>query len=121
MSPEYEALLERARAQLARRMLAAALLVQAEAKRDYSRGTNPAPHLNPAPPGTFPRARTFNLRDGIAINPSSPADIANAGYRVRVGYLQGAFYGAVLARKGWLGIRDTLARCRPALAKILGV
>lgn len=113
-----EELVEQARRALATRLLAAAALLQAEAKRDYS-VSNPAPHDNPAPRGQFPRGRTWNLRDSIAVSPNNvPAIMAN-DMVVRVGYLPGAFYGAVLANRGWKGIRDTYLRVRSTLRKII--
>jgi hypothetical protein len=109
----------RLREELAKRVLAAAVLLQAETKRDYSR-SNPRPHNNPAPRGEFPRGRTWNLRDGIAIIPATVEGVMAEGGRVRVGYLPAAFYGVVLANKGWKGIKDTYVRVRQQLAKILG-
>ena len=115
----FDDLKRRANDALAARLFAAAVLLQAEAKRDYSR-PNPAPHDNPAPKGAFPAGRTWNLRDGIAIDAASPADVAAAGMRVRVGYLTGASYGGALARKGWLGVKDSYSRVRDRVAKLLG-
>ena len=121
MDPEasFDDLKKRANDEVAKRLFAAALLLQAEAKRDYSRA-NPAPHASPAPKGTFPKARTFNLRDSVAIDAASPADVTAAGLRVRVGYLTGAAYGGSLVRKGWLGVKDTYDRVRDRVAKLLG-
>jgi hypothetical protein len=116
----FEDFKRRARQRLAERLLAAALLLQAEAKRDLSRA-NPAPHDSPAPQGEFPRARTFNLRDSIAVDAASPAEVEANGQRVRVGYLPGAAYGGILARKGWKGVFDTYRRVEKRIAKILGV
>ncbi len=102
----------------AKRLLAAALHLQAEAKRDYSR-SNPAPHDHPAPRGEFPKGRTWNLRDSVAVDPASLATIAKT-LTVRVGWLSGAKYGFFLMQKGWKGLRDTLARTRPQLEALLG-
>ena len=117
---QFDDLKRRADAELARRLFAAAVLVQAEAKRDYGRAGNPAPHANPAPKGAFPAFRTLNLRDGIATDAASPADVAAAGLRVRVGYLTGAAYGGALARKGWLGVKDTYRRVERRVAQLMG-
>lgn len=106
------------REQLARRLLAAAAMLQSEAKRDYS-SSNPAPHKTPAPRGEFPRGRTWNLRDAVEIFPRDLAEIARRG-KVRVGITKNAFYGAILKQRGWKGIRDTYSRVKPALAKLLG-
>jgi hypothetical protein len=114
-----EDVVRRARLALASRLLAAAVLLQAEAKRDYSR-SNPYPHDNPAPRGEFPRGRTWNLRDSIAIVPTTPQAIAAAGQTVRVGYLPAAFYGAALANRGWKGIEDTYDRVYLQLVRIIG-
>lgn len=115
----FDDLKRRATEEAARRLFAAAVLLQAEAKRDYSR-SNPAPHGNPAPKGEFPRGRTWNLRDGIAIDAAGPAEVAAAGLRVRVGYLTGASYGGALSRRGWLGVKDTYARVRDRVARLMG-
>ena len=106
------------RAAAAKRLLAAALVLQAESKADYGR-SNPAPHANPAPRGEFPRGRTWNLRDGVAIEPADLATVAKT-LRVRVGWLSAARYGYFLQARGWKGIRDTLARTLPRLRQVLG-
>lgn len=116
---EYLArVLRDAQDRLARRILAAGLYLQGEAKRDYSR-SNPAPHKNPAPKGEFPRGRTWNLRDSIAVQPETIRGIIAADQTVRVGYLPAAFYGAALANRGWKGILDTYTRCRGVVAAII--
>ena len=102
---------------MARRLLKAALVLQGEAKKDYST-SNPKPHKNPAPKGQFPRGRTWNLRDSIAIWPDNLGVISNA-QKIRVGYLPGAFYGAVLAAKGWKGIKDTYVRVYAVIRGII--
>lgn len=102
----------------AERLLAVATAFQAEAKKDYSRRSNPFPHDHPAPKGQWPAGRTWNLRDSIAIDPPTVAGIVAAGLVVRVGVLTTAHYGAILTAKGWLGLRDTLRRVRSRLARI---
>ncbi len=104
--------------EVAKRLLAGGLLLQAEAKRDLSR-SNPAPHANPAPPGQFPRGRTWNLRDGVVVDPAA-VDAVRRTMRVRVGLLGGAWYGEALRRRGWLGIPDTARRIAGRLKALLG-
>lgn len=111
-------LVKRAQEGLARRLLTAAVVLQAQAKGDYSK-SNPAPHLNPAPRGQFPRGRTWNLRDSIAIQPTTIAGIIREGQTVRVGYLPAAFYGAALANRGWKGITDSYASVLGEVEKII--
>lgn len=118
MADPFEEMKKRVRLAVAKRLLAAAVLTQAEAKRDLS-VPNPAPHLNPAPRGEFPRARTFNLRDAQAISPADLGEIAR-GLFVRVGVLRNAAYGPILASRGWKGIRDTYARVRDRVRRIIG-
>lgn len=91
-------------------LLAIAVRVQAEHKADLSRRANPPPRFAaPSRPGEFPAGRTFNLRDAVALSPSTREEIGRE-LRVRVGYLAGAKYGAILAAKGWLSVDDTVDR-----------
>lgn len=89
-----------------RRLLAAAVLLQAEHKRDLSKTFPPA-----SVPGQFPAARTLNLRDSVAVVPIKDG--------FRVGYLQNAFYVVPLVRRGRLGVADTAERIRNRLLKII--
>ena len=91
---------------LNRRLLAAAVLLQAEHKGDLSKTYPPA-----SAPGQFPAARTFNLRDSPTVVPIP------GGYRV--GYLVNASYIVWLVKRGRLGLIDTLNRIRPRLLKII--
>ncbi len=91
---------------LRRRLLAAAVLLQAEHKRDLSKTFPPA-----SVPGQYPAARTFNLRDSVTV-----VEIED-GYRV--GYLVNASYLIFLASKGRLTLMDTALRIRPRLLKII--
>lgn len=106
----------RLRDQAARRLLAVALTFQAEARKDLSRG-NPAPHRNPAPRGEFPRLRTGQGRAAVSLETADRRRIAAEG-RVRVGLTPAGEHLAVLRRRGWKGLGDTLARCRAQLAAI---
>ena len=93
-------------AMLQRRLLAAAVLLQAEHKRDLSKTFPPA-----SIPGQFPAARTFNLRDSVTVVP------IRGGFRV--GYLQNADYIVWLIKGKRLGIHDTARRIMPRLNRIL--
>lgn len=93
--------------QLQRRLLAAAVLLQAEHKRDLSTTYPPA-----SKPGEYPHARTLNLRDSVTVVP------IEGGWRV--GYLPSASYIAPLAARGRLTILDTARRIAARLRKILG-
>ena len=91
-------------------LLKLAVLTQAEHKADLSRRATPPPHhADPSRPGQFPAGRTWNLRDSVAISPSTKAEIGRE-MRVRVGYLEGAKYGAFLAARGFLSLEATLHR-----------
>jgi hypothetical protein len=102
----------------AARVLAAALHFQAEAKKDLG-VANPAPHDHPAARGEFPKGRTWNLRDGVVIDPPDLATVRKT-LTVRVGWLKGARYGFFLWKKGWKGLADTLARVLPQLRALMG-
>jgi len=93
-------------ARLNRRLLAAAVLLQAEHKRDLSKTYPPA-----SVPGQFPAARTLNLRDSVTVVPIP------GGYRV--GYRVNAEYIVYLVKRGRLGIVDTLSRIRPRMNRII--
>lgn len=119
MTDAERAMVERIERRAAERLLAVAVAFQAEAKKDYSRRSNPFPHDKPSKPGQWPAGRTWNLRDSIAVSPATVDAIMKAG-EVRVGILRNAFYGAVLTARGWKGLKDTLARVRGRLARIGG-
>lgn len=93
-------------ARLRQRLLAAAVLLQAEHKRDLSRTFPPA-----SQPGQFPAARTLNLRDSVTVVPIP------GGHRV--GYLANAGYVVFLAGRGRRTLIDTVNRIRPKLQKVL--
>lgn len=101
----------------ARRLLAAALTLQTEARKDVSRG-NPSPHDHPAPRGEFPKLRTGHGRAAIGLDLTSLAAVKKT-LRVRVGYRKPAHL-AYLGQRGWLWLRDTLRRVSGQLAGILG-
>ena len=98
----------RLNAAIRRRLLAAAVLLQAEHKRDLSKTFPPA-----SSPGQFPAARTLNLRDSVTV-----VEIPGGW---RIGYLPSvAAYLPVLIRRGRRGIHDTARRIMPRLLKIIG-
>lgn len=88
-------------------LLRNALVLQAEHKRRLSK-FNPPPHKNSSKPGEYPRARTYNLRDAVVIEPASLAIIEQTG-TVRVGVQTNAPYGPILTKRGRLGIAKTHA------------
>lgn len=89
-----------------RRLLAAAVLLQGEHKRDLSKTYPPASKV-----GQFPAARTLNLRD-------APAVVRIPG-GYRVGYLANAAYIVFLAAHGRLTVVHTARRIAPRLARIV--
>ncbi len=94
------------------RLKAAALLLQAEHKKDLSTA-NPAPHRTPSRPGEYPKARTYNLRDAVAI------ERVKYGVEYRVGYYRNAEYIVPLTRKLRKNVFDTAARISARLQRIL--
>jgi len=118
MSPNFAAMLDRIKREQAKRLLAAAVLLQAEHKRDLSR-SNPFPHDNPSIPGEYPKGRTWNLRDSVAVEPTTVEGVMRNGWRVRVGYLKGAWYIEALRKIGRLTVVDTANRIRDRLQRII--
>lgn len=112
-----EAFEDRLSQRMARRLLAVGLAFQAEARKDLSVG-NPAPHNTPAPRGEHPRLRTGNLRANVTVETTDLDRIARER-KLRVGIRANAEYGHWLRLKGWLGLGDTLARCRAKLQTML--
>lgn len=108
---------DRLRQQAAERLVTCAVTLQSEEMGRLSIA-NPYPHKNPAPQGEYPRARTFTLRNGVQYD-STTLDVIKKELRVRVGYAARAFYGAILQRKGWKGLLDTLKDLRPRFVALL--
>lgn len=106
-------------AEVAKRLMAAALALQAEEKRSLSTA-NPPPHANSSKPGEYPKARTYNLRDAVAIDPPTLAGIRAGGFRVRVGYLASAWYIVPLSQRKRLNVIDTANRIAGRIRTILG-
>lgn len=97
--------------ELSRRILAAAVLLQGEHKRDLSK-MNPPPHRTPSLPGQFPKARTLNLRNSVAV-------VQVNAYTVRVGYWKNAEYILALVKQRRLSVIDTAKRIRTRLMRIV--
>lgn len=102
---DADAIVDEIRTKAAKKLLTNAVKLQVRHKRNLSRA-NPRPHKNSSSPGEYPKARTFNLRDAVAIEPTSLTLIEQTG-RVRVGVLVNAVYGEYLFRAGWKGIIDS--------------
>lgn len=112
-----DASMSRVRAEAARRLLAAAIALQSEARADVSRG-NPAPHTNPAPKGQHPKLRTGGGRAAIAVTPASVTEVADAA-AVGVGHRRNGAHLLYLSGKGWKGIKDSLQRARGRINALL--
>lgn len=117
MAINTAAIVERIRAEAARRLLAAAITLQSKYRADVSTG-NPAPHKHPAPMGSFPHLRTGGGRANVAVEPASIAEVKVSG-AVSVGHRDGGKHLYFLAGKGWKGMLDTLARERGSIQRIL--
>lgn len=104
---DANAICDRVTVDAAKVLLRNALVLQAEHKRRLSK-FNPRPFRNSSKPGEYPRARTYNLRDAVVIEPSSLSIIEQTG-SVSVGVLTGAKYVEWLVQSGRLGIRKTHA------------
>lgn len=102
---------KKVKATLDQRVLAAAVLLQGEHKRDLSK-MNPSPHLTPSKPGQYPRARTLNLRNAVTVKKLGPE-------RYRVGYLKSAWYIVALAKIKRLTVVDTAERIKPRMIRII--
>ncbi len=110
----FDAMLERIRKDNAKRLLAAALKLQAEHKADLSTS-----YPRASVKGEFPHGRTWNLRDSVTVDPASVNGILDNGGWVRVGYLRNAWYILALSKIGRLTIKDTTRRIRSTLERII--
>lgn len=119
MSVEFDmpGLERRLSARMAKRLLRVGLMFQTECRKDLSVG-NPAPHNTPAKRGEHPRLRTGNLRSAVALETTDLDRIARER-KLRVGIRRNAEYGFFLRQRGWLGVLNTLDRCRDRLAAVL--
>ncbi len=117
MAFDTDAMVNRVRAECARRLIAAALALQSEYRNDLSTG-NPAPHENPAPKGEFPRLRTGGGRANVAIVPASVAEVQQTE-QVSVGFRPGGMHLLYLKGKGWKGLADTYGRVRDRLRALV--
>lgn len=88
-----------------------AIEVQSELMKELSKAYPPASRV-----GEFPHYRTLNLRESIVYEPADPAEAGRLG-RVRVGYAQKGYYGAILELfRGRLGLKAIVERVRGKLA-----
>lgn len=117
MSFDTDSMVARVRAECARRLIAAALALQAEYRADVSDG-NPAPHDNPAPKGAFPRLRTGGGRANVSIAPASVAEVQQAE-QVSVGFRPGGMHLLYLKGRGWKGLADTYGRVKDRLRALV--
>jgi len=97
--------------QVQARLMGAAVMLQAEHKRDLSKA-NPRPHLSPSKVGEYPKARTYNLRDAVAVEKVGP-------YEIRVGYWASAWYILPLSNRARLNVTHTAARIKARVDAIL--
>lgn len=102
------------RDQLAKRLIAAAIILQTEHTADLSSTYPPA-----SKPGEFPHGRTWNLRSAIDYEPKTAAEVAR-DMEVRVGYQQRAWYILRLVKLGRKSLRDTMKRVRGRINQMLG-
>lgn len=105
--------LKKAQEEMARRLLAAAVLYQTEHRKRLN-VSNPAPYLpaTTSRPGEYPRARTGFGRDNVAYEPATVQGVIDAGFVVRLGYRASAWYMGYLEaerrRKGLVSTFDDL-------------
>lgn len=104
------------RGQLARQLARAAVEIEVAEKKALS-VPNPPPHHAPARRGEHPRLRTGFGQAGVMFVPTGLEELART-LRVQIGYAAPAFYLAVLGRRGWLWLPDTLESLRPRLAAV---
>jgi hypothetical protein len=114
---DEEAFARALRIHAAKRLASAAVKLVAAHQKNLS-VANPAPHATPAPKGSFPRGRTFFLRANVGFLPTSLSEIADTE-GVTVGIFEPAGYGAILTRRGWLGLGDTYSRSRSEILRSL--
>ena len=114
-SDNLDAFIQKVRMELAKRIFAAASLLRSELKASLSTAYPPA-----SVPGEFPHARTYQGRNAVVISPSDLPTIAKT-LKVRVGYIQNAFYMGILEEsKGRLGLFYLFEQVKPQLTAILG-
>lgn len=108
---DVDKVMRRIRENAGRDLYRKALKVQAQHVKNLS-VSNPAPHHNPAPRGEYPRGRTWNLKDAVVVSPASMNEVIQM-QAVTVGVRANAFYGRVLAHRGWKGLIDTRREMGP--------
>lgn len=117
MAFDTDRMVERVRTECGKRLLAAALALQAAYRDDVSKG-NPAPHDDPAPKGEFPRLRTGGGRANVAIAPATVPEVARAE-SVSVGFRPGGMHLLYLSGRGWKGLVDTYGRAGARLRALV--
>lgn len=110
---DEEAFDARMRERAAKIILRNMLTLQAAHKKKLSIANPPPKHDKPAKRGQYPKARTFNLRDCVVVEPASLTTIQYT-LTGRTGILMNAMYGAILKAQGWKGIEDTHAELKAA-------
>ena len=98
---------------VARKLIAAAIILQTEHMADLSTGPPPSAR------GEFPHYVTHNLRSAVDYEPKNVAAVAAEG-EVRVGYQRRAWYILALIKIGRKSLRDTLERVRARMQGMLG-
>ena len=95
-------------------LIAAAIAVQSDLKRELSKSYPPA-----SKPGEFPRGRTWNLRESVMYDPTDPMKVGRQQF-VRIGYSTRAPYGAILELfRRRLGLREVAKRLKGTIGAIL--
>lgn len=95
-------------------LIACAISVQSQAKRDFSTSYPPA-----SKPGEFPHGRTWNLRESIMYDPDDPVKVGREG-QVRIGYSTRAPYGAILELfKKRMGINAVVKGLRKVINQVI--
>lgn len=103
---------------LARKLVAAAVMLVSEHKKRLSVG-NPAPHDSPSRPGEYPRARTGFGRAQVDFEPKAPAAVATS-LEVVVGLREPGWYLEHLAaERDRLGLTQTAADLRARLEALI--
>lgn len=69
--------------------------------------------------GQYPSVRSGKLRNAVTLSAYDPGQVAKDEYVVRVGLKKEAYYGAILFKKGWKGLADTMVRIRRELMKVI--
>lgn len=105
-----------ARKAMAKNLLAAAVFFTNQHQQRLGAKTAPPASR----PGEYPAKRTGFLQASVLWNPASPNEVEQS-LRIRVGYLNNAFYGPILEfQKHRLGLKKTLEDLEPQLSALAG-